>query len=437
MASPSPDIDSHDVIDARIDPELARRIDEWVEANADAMLAFAARLIQTPSENRPPNGDEHEAQLLLKKELEAQGAEVDWFEVTDVPQITEHPAFMAGRNYEGRPNVVGRFRGRGGGRSLLFSSHMDTAPREPLPWRHTEPFSGELKDGKLWGRGSFDMKGGLVASLWAAYGARAVCPDLRGDILIESVVDEEWGGANGTLAARLRGHQADAAILPEPTGLQVCPEHLGAHLYRLTVPGSAGMVFGNPHLQNPIYTAIRFVEALQAWEKEFHARPSPPLFEGVAKPPVMVTAIEARQYGIPRTCVVDFAVSFYKDDDPDAIHDAIVALIDKAFEGIDFGEESVQLERLYRLLPGSGVPADHPIVQTVQGAFASAPDLKCEVKGVPFQCDAFMFNLYSPTPAIIMGPDGAGAHSSDEYATVDSLINLLRIYIRTIVAWCA
>lgn len=280
------------------------------------------------------------------------------------------------------------------------------------------------------------MKGGLVASLWGFLAARAVCPDLRGDVLIESVVDEEWGGANGTLASRLRGHEADAAIVPEPTGLQVCPEHLGAHLYRLTIPGSAGMVFGNPHLQNPIYTAIRFVNALQEWERVYHSRPTPPMYEGIVKPPVMVTAIEARQYGIPRSCVVDFAVSFYKDDDADQIHRDVEALVHEAFSGIDFGDESVALERLYRVLPGSGVPSDHPILETMNAAFASAPDIEYDVKGAPFQCDAFMFNLYSSTPAIILGPDGAGAHASDEYATVESLVDLVRVYARAIVSWC-
>lgn len=419
-----------------VDSEAAKKIDAWIDANREDMLAFASRLIQIPSENRPPDGYEAAAQRVLQSKLEEKGATVDLFNVTDVPGITEHEAFLPGRHYDGRPNVVGRFKGTGGGKSLLFSSHMDTAPREPLPWHHTEPFSGEIKDGKLWGRGSFDMKGGLVASIWGVLAAKAVCPDLAGDVLIESVVDEEWGGANGTLAARLRGYEADAAILPEPTSLQVCPEHLGAHLYRLTVPGSAGMVFGNPHLQNPIYTAIRFVEALQQWEKEFHKRPTPPIFEGVAKPPVMVTAIEARQYGIPRHCIVDFAVSFYKSDDADEIHREVLALIKNAFDGIDFGEQEVGLERLYRYLPASGVPADHPIVKTVSGAFETIPEVECEVKGVPFQCDAFMFNLYSDTPAIVLGPDGAGAHAADEYVTVDSLINLVRIYARTIVSWC-
>ena len=417
--------------------EAAQAIDAWVEEHAGEFLEFAAHLVRTPSENRPPVGDERAAQELLADTLRRLGAEVDVFNVTDVPGIAKHPAFLPGRRYEDRPIVVGRFAGRGGGRSLLFSSHMDTAPREPLPWRRTTPFSGEVRDGKLWGRGSFDMKGGLAASLWGILAARAVAPGLRGDLLIESVVDEEWGGANGTLAARLRGHQADAAIIPEPTGLEVCPEHWGAHIYRLTVPGSAGMVFGNPHLQNPIYTAIRFVEALRRWELEYHERPAPPMYEGVAKPPFMVTAIEARQYGIPRTCTVDFAVAFYKEDDPEAMDRRIRETVDEAFRGIDFGGEAPVLERLYRFLPASAVPAGHPIVETVKAAFAAASDLPCVVRGAPFQCDAFIFNLYSTTPALILGPDGAGAHAADEYATVDSLLNLVRVYARTILLWCA
>ena len=82
------------------------------------------------------------------------------------------------------------------------------------------------------------------------------------------------------------------------------------------------------------------------------------------------------------------------------------------------------------------MPEGHPILATVTEAFRSAGDLPCVVRGAPFQCDAFMFNLYSPTPALILGPDGAGAHAADEYVTVDSLINLVRVYARTIILWC-
>ena len=287
------------------------------KAHADEMLAFASRLIQTPSENRPPNGDERAAQELLAETLRSFGAEVDMFDVTDVPGITEHPAYLEGRHYAGRPNVVGRFAG----------PWRRTLPHLFEPYGYRSPRSPALaEDGALFGG---DQRRQIVGPRQLRHerrpgrlpvgdlAARAVAPELRGDLFLESVVDEEWGGANGTLAARLRGYTADAAIIPEPTGLQICPEHWGAHLYRLTVPGSAGMVFGNPHLQNPIYTSMLFIDALREWEKEYHARPAPPMYEGGPKPPFMVTAIEARQYGIPRTCTVDFAVSFYKEDDPD------------------------------------------------------------------------------------------------------------------------
>lgn len=417
--------------------KLGRRLDAWIDDHIDMLLGFTSALVRIPTENKPPYGAELAGQLHLKQELERAGAEVDMYELSEVPGLTEHPAFMAGRHYENRPNVVGRFRGKGGGRSLCFSSHMDTAPQDPVPWVHTSPFSGEVREGKLWGRGSFDMKGGLAASFVATLAARAVAGPLRGDVFIESVVDEEWAGSNGTLAARLRGPNADAAILPEPTDLEICPEHLGCRLYRLTVPGSSGMVFGNPNLRNPIYTAYRFVEALQGFAAEYAAGPKPPLYEGVPAPPSFVTAIEARQYGVPRHCVLDFAISFYKHHTGEQVHAWVEALVQKAFAGVDVGSDRVVLEPLYRVLPGSAMPSDHPLLDVLLEASHGVPGAPGVVKGAPLQCDAYMFNLYSNTPAVIMGPSGANAHTADEYVDVDSLIKLTRIFARSIVAWCS
>ena len=121
-------------------------IDDWTEENCESVLDLNRALVSIPSENRCPEGNEREVQEFVEQYLGDLGCETDAFLPTDVPDLTEHPAYLGGRNYEGRPNVVGTKRGTGGGRSLLFSGHMDTVPRGDEPWS-VDPFSGLVREG--------------------------------------------------------------------------------------------------------------------------------------------------------------------------------------------------------------------------------------------------------------------------------------------------
>lgn len=110
---------------------------------------------------------------------------------------------------------------------MILNAHIDTVePGDRTHWS-VDPFSGEVRDGRLYGRGSCDMKGGLIAELIALRALDAAGLELAGDILVESVISEEDGGA-GALASILRGHRADAAIITEPTQLAIIPAQGGS-----------------------------------------------------------------------------------------------------------------------------------------------------------------------------------------------------------------
>ena len=139
-------------------------------------------------------------------------------------------------NYEGRPNVVGRFRGSGGGRSLILNSHVDTVTVEPLDKWTRDPFGAEIENGIMYGRGTSDMKGGAMAALMAITYLREAGVTMRGDVIFESVVNEEHAG-NGTLDLVGRGVLADAAICLEPTSNTIAYSHPGGLYWRVSVPG--------------------------------------------------------------------------------------------------------------------------------------------------------------------------------------------------------
>ncbi len=132
----------------------------------------------------------------------------------------------------GRPNVVARLRGKGGGKSLMFNGHMDVVATENMA--HA-PFDALQREGRLYGRGASDMKGG-VAAMCAA--AARVKGSLAGDLIVACVADEEWRSI-GTSALMASGVRADAAIVTEPTGLAIMPAHKGFAWIEVTLTGRA------------------------------------------------------------------------------------------------------------------------------------------------------------------------------------------------------
>lgn len=146
---------------AAVDPALKAAVNRAVDKARDEIIQLARSLVRIPSENLPPTGMEAGVQNHVRAFLKDAGLAVDRF-TPDEAGIAAHPAFVPGRDYTNRPDVVGTLKGSGDGRSLIFSGHADTVPVGDGAWSR-DPFSGDVEDGKLFGRGAFDMKAGLAA----------------------------------------------------------------------------------------------------------------------------------------------------------------------------------------------------------------------------------------------------------------------------------
>lgn len=159
-----------------------KEIVEWIKS-----------LVRFPSENRFPFGNEGEAQKFIEKECINIGLETDMFSPEDIQGIKEHPSWLKNRDYSGnRKNVIAKWKGTGNGNSLLLSGHVDVAPFEPDNWKTCRPYDPVELRGKLYGRGTMDMKGGLAAEYWAIKILKETGFKPRGDVIFESVVDEEF-----------------------------------------------------------------------------------------------------------------------------------------------------------------------------------------------------------------------------------------------------
>ena len=281
--------------------DLQAAVEQWVDEHCEDVIQLTEALIRFQSEQRVPTGWEKDCQMFVADTLRGLNLELDIFEPTDVPGFTEHPAYWPGRDYSNRPNVVGIWRGSNSkaARSLMFSSHIDVVLG--LTGGQFPPYTPVRQGDKLYGRGSNDMKGGLAASIIAVRCLQELGIRLPGDVYVESVVDEEMGGSNGTLAGRLRGHNASACIVPEPNGMLVSPAHRGGGMWNITIKGAPGMPFGAAELVNPAYGIGHLIVAIENWTRMRNQRSNPhPLYASAPYLPVVLSRVTAGDF-IPGT----------------------------------------------------------------------------------------------------------------------------------------
>ncbi|HKT13295.1 MAG TPA: M20/M25/M40 family metallo-hydrolase, partial [Terriglobia bacterium] len=225
-----------------LDASLRNRLSSFVDTHRDRLVEIIGDLVRIPSENTPPVGNEEACQKHVAEYLKRQGFATELYYFRDVKGLREHPLFYyEERKYDNRPNVDARRKGKGGGRSLVLSGHIDTVPKGTQPWTR-DPFGGRVEGNRLYGRGSNDMKGGVGTNLFMAEALRELGIELKGDLMIESVSDEEFGGVNGTLAGRLKGYNGDAAIITEPSFLRICPAQRGGRTVHITLSSTGGVL---------------------------------------------------------------------------------------------------------------------------------------------------------------------------------------------------
>ena len=423
---------------------LSARIDAWVEDQRERIIALAQELVRIPSENHPPGGAEAAAQTFLTEALRAAGLPAEIYDISTVPGLEEHPLRYPGVDCRGRPNVALRLPGRRAAesRSLVLSGHMDTVPAgDPAQWSES-PRSGSLRQGRLYGRGAYDMKAGVAANAAVAMLLYDLGIELAGDLTVESVVDEEFAGGHGTLAARLHSGGADAVLLPEPSNLVPYRAHRGLRLARITLEGKGGVAFAGDTLKPAVHELPALIQAVLAFGQKRNAET--PIPEAYASQPApaswMITKVSANEW---------------RDDARLAVPERVQ--LELFWETMP-GETQVQVERQFeswlaefaaasgsrvshrywlRWMEGYQLAAAHPLSRCVQTQAAAVTGVWREAIGAPFPCDLFLFAKLGVPAGIILGPAGNNAHTADEWVDVESLLQTVRIYARSACAWCS
>jgi len=426
--------------------DVGARLRDRVERDAEEIVAFAQEPVRVPSETHPPGGDEGPVQGVVAAKLEELGLDVDVFEPWDVEGIEDHEGWWPGLDYTDRPNVVASWGGTAG-RCLVLNGHVGVVPAGPRERWTSDPYSAELREGALWGRGTADMKGGVAAMVMAVAMLQRCGFEPAGSVLLESVVNEELGGYNGTLACCAKGYAGDAAIVLEPTELNVAPASKGGQVYRAVVRGdsthSAFWWRGTSALDK----ALLVKEALVAWERT-RARECAevPFFgqESEYPMPAYADTIWSLRAGDPEVMAHPEVAEllFWVDLLPGESREAVLERFERflhSYTATDpyLAENPVELGReTMRPFIGNAIDPDHPVVACLATA-AREVGAPGRLVGMPGACDAMIFNLYSDTPAVVFGPgDLALAHAPDEHLPVDELLRAVEIVGMTIARFC-
>ena len=424
------------------------RILQHVQEKMDTIIKFLQDMVRIPSETHPPSGDEGPVQEFIVKKLSAMKLDVDVFEPWDIPGIENHPGWWPGLDYHNRPNVVASYHGVGEGRSLILNGHADVVPAGPPElWQH-DPYGGEIDQGKLYGRGSVDMKCGIAAMIMALDCLFEEGFKPLGDVCIQSVVNEEMGGYNGTLACCVKGYQADAAIITEPTNFHVSPATKGGQTYKAIIPGRSAHVGAWWLGVSALEKAMRVKEALHSWEelRSEETRNNPyfndPLLHPKSAWSDMVWYLKAGDPNImasPDEAEMHFWVDVLPGDDREEVLSRFERYVSNAVSLDPYLRNNPpKLERaIMRPFAGVGIDLDHPIIPTINRATEIVLGTVPSVSGINSACDAMIFNLYSNTPAVVYGcGDLSLAHSPDEYVEVEDVVHMVKALALTIMDFC-
>ncbi len=421
------------------------RLSQLAKSLEDRLSRAIADLVRIPSENTPPVGGEHDCQCYIRDRLARFDLEAETYDLDKVTGLSSHIAYRSGRDYERRPNVAATWRGSGGGRSILLSGHVDTVPRGSQPWSH-DPFSALRDGGRIYGLGANDMKGGIACMILAVEILKEAGVRLRGDLLLETVVDEEFGGVNGTLAGRLRGHNAQAAIVCEPSQNAICPAQMGGRTAHITIRGGGEGILHEggtrAHPADQLHYVLGRVDEFSRQRRQ--TAPVHQLYRTSNDPvPVWVTKISCGGWGtgepitIPPMCRLEMYWQAMPGEGKQAIDSEFHRWWNDTVDARpDLFPVRPEVTFPIEWLPGSAIEESHELVTGLSSAYRDVTGTCAPVHGIGGPCDMFVLHEHFGIPAVLFGPKGGNTHAPDEWVDLPSAVTTVETLARFICRWC-
>ncbi|PWW30208.1 4-acetamidobutyryl-CoA deacetylase [Cytobacillus oceanisediminis] len=416
--------------------EVQQKIKQWLEENKQRGVRILQQLVQEGS----TRGNESSAQAVIIEKCRKLGLTLDIWEIGK-DALIKHPAFSSDRkDFSGNPNVVATLKGTGGGRSLILNGHIDVVPEGNRNDWEDDPFSGRIEDGKLYGRGSTDMKGGTVSLLLAMEAIISLDIKLKGDVIFQSVIEEESGGA-GTLAAVLRGYKADGAIIPEPTNMKIFPKQQGSMWFRITVKGRSAHGGTRYEGVNAIEKAMVAMTKLQDLEKARNLKITDPLYSKIPIPiPINIGKINSGEWpsSVPDIAVIEGRMGVAPDEDMKSAEKELELCMKKAAEKDDWLKKNPPQVEWFggRWIPGN-LEENHPLMSVLSESFEAVKGKQPVVEASPWGTDGGILSRIGDTPVVVFGPGVTeAAHDVNEYIPIQEVFDAAEIIALAIMDWC-
>jgi acetylornithine deacetylase len=416
--------------------DLEKAVLEQVDRRFDDTVAFLRQLVQQPS----ILGNELGVQEVVCRRLQELGLEPTMWDL-DLDLLRDHLSFGPLEiGYTDRPNVTALLPAAApGGRSLILNGHIDVVSAEPLTnWAH-DPYGAEIEDEWMFGRGAADMKAGVAAMILAVEAVCAAGIGLRGAVTLESVIEEECTG-NGTLACALAGLTADAAIVPEPHGLEASQATVGVVWFRVRTRGRASHVLAAEAAVNAIERMIPVIQALRQLEAELNAEERHPYYRQHPHPiNLNIGTIRSGDWPstVPSDCSMECRLACQPGTTVDEIHARVRAAVRGLAQGDDWFAQNPPVVEFF------GFRAEPSVVDPGSPAMRTLAECHTAVVGTDliFQANTattdqrfFLNNL--GIPATSYGPVGQNIHAGEERVFIPSILETARVLALYMLRWC-
>ena len=416
--------------------EIMKRVSSEIDRMKEEIISTLQDLVKIPS----VVGQEGQAQNYVEQIYRSLGLDVIILG-PNIHRVKGHPSFIdTEMSYEGRQNVIGVLSGDPNSPSIILNGHIDVVSPEPVQaWSH-DPWGGVIVGEKMYGRGTGDMKAGLLANYYALKGILKAGFKPKGKVMLQSVIDEEAGGAGGTLACLMEGYTANGMICTEPHNLNITIAHAGVNYFRIKVQGKSSHA-GLAHLgvnaigkMYPIYQAL--VDLDEKRGREVHFR----LFEkGSGRScHINIGTMKAGDWpsNVAGSAEIECRVGFVPGEKMGDIKRMIESTVKEVAQRDPWlREHPPQVEWFgWKADPWYQDP-DHPFVQALKKATKSVLGHEAEYIGRAGGIDS-RFCKYFNMAAACTGPRATNIHGINEYVEIPSVIQVTHILAKTILAWC-
>jgi len=436
-----------------LNPAVKDRVIEKIDEQESGIIKFLQDLVKVPS----ISGEEGRAQdVVAERFRDVSNLKLDVWE-PDLHELMKYPLYPLRSkpwSYKDRPNVVGVIDGGSNGRSLILNGHIDVVSAEPVAaWSHP-PWSGMIESGRLYGRGAVDMKGGLAAMTYAAKCIIDAGIRVKGRLILESVVEEEYGGG-GTIATLVRDYKAAAAIVTEGTGAQgICMGAGGSRFFTVNTLGKSEVAHLGHLGVNAIFLGSKLCHALSDLNEQRVKRlqGKHPLFEkkeiksqlGTGRPTSLTLGI-MRAGDWPSTVAgwveIQGRVGFPPSERGDDVVKEIEETIIKTAQADPWMKDHQPIVQWWGpRKEGYVLDSNEPLVQTIKHYTDEITEKNCDLYATPTNSDANYLaakvGQYGGIPTIMYGPGGGNLHGADEYVLIDEVITATKVLALTILEWC-